>query len=150
MGLGPGPLHEAGKGGGTNVTTGTQSRRINIDVTEDRTIIGFGGHHGGYRGLWEEESGVCKWGGGGASSKLQAGARHRRGLAAATSALGAGAHLHKKELPARVPSTQPAAPTPISARAPSPAGWQTRARAAYPGWPPRCHPRFPEGPASGK
>lgn len=63
---------------------------------------------------------------------------------------GAGAHLQKKELPARVPTTQPAAPTPISARAPSPAGWQTRARSAYPGWPPRCHPRFPEGPASGK
>ncbi|KAL1769171.1 hypothetical protein HispidOSU_010376 [Sigmodon hispidus] len=67
-GLGPGPLHGAGKGGGRNVTTGTWSQRINIDVAEDRTIIGLGGHHRGYRGLWEEESGVSsKWGGGGAS-----------------------------------------------------------------------------------
>lgn len=117
-------------------------------------LLGLGGPRRGYRGLWEEESGVsCKWGGGGgASSELQAGARHRRGRpAAATSALGpVRICTREKELPARVPATLPAAPTPIGARAPSPAGWQTRARAASLAWPPRCHPRFPEGPASRK
>lgn len=145
-GLGPGPLHGAGKGGGRNVTTGTWSQRINIDVAEDRTIIGFGGHHRGYRGLWEEESGVsCKWGGGGASSELQAG-RHRRGLAAATSALVGPVRIctRKSCRPGSPPRCLP--PPPPSARARAQPHWLADTRSRCLSWlAPTLPPPIPRG-----
>lgn len=117
MGLGPGPLHEAGKGGGTNVTTGTRSRRINIYVTEDGTIIGFWGASRGLQGsVGGRKRGLLQVGWGRRLSKLQAGARHRRGLAAATSALGPVRICTRKSCRPGSP-TRSLPPPPPSARA---------------------------------
>lgn len=99
-GLGPGPLHGAGKGGGRNVTTGTRSQRINIDVDEDRTIIGFGGASQGLQGsVGGRKWGLLQVGWGrrrlfGAPSRRETPARAPGGGHICT---GAGAHLHTRE-----------------------------------------------------
>lgn len=120
---------------------GTTTRRINIDVAVDRTILGFGGCIPGATGGCGREAGSPAGGEGEVplSTKL-----------ARSKCKGWPCHIcaEKNCRPGRPARCWP---PPTSARTPSPAGCR-HALALSPPAVPRLyrHHRFPKGPASGK